>query len=170
MTAVSSSISGYWIEIGARHPRQRPRSTIHETIGTLSYHRSPTPHLGQCDGGRTTDSFGSAPHRRMHTLRKLPITAPNSAATTMKSGMSGVTRDLVQEDTGGYRHAGRPRGARERNRDPAARRRHQLGADPGPFVPHHQGERRAATWQAAERLAVGRGHDQVHPSDPGPVH
>jgi len=84
--AVASSMSGYWIEIGAPHPRHRPRSRSHETIGMLSYQRSPMPHLGQCDGGRTTDSFGSVPHRRMHTLRKLPITAPNSAAMTTNSG------------------------------------------------------------------------------------
>ena len=73
MSAVASSTSGYIGEIGSPHPRQRPRSTSHETIGMLSYQRSPCPHLGQRDGGRTTDCFGSAPHRRMQTLRKLPI-------------------------------------------------------------------------------------------------
>src|SRR5262245_59239360 len=119
MSAVTSSMSGYWIEMGARQPRHRPRSTSHETIGTLSYHRSPIPHLGQCDGGRTTDSFGSAPQRRMHTLRKLPITAPNNAAMTMNSGCSSVTHDLVQKDAGGDRHVERLDGRGQRNRDSA---------------------------------------------------
>src|SRR6476661_9675196 len=122
MRAVSSSISGYWTEIGAWQPRQRPRSTSHDTMGMLSYHRSPTPHLGQCDGGRTIDSLGSAPQRRMQTLRKLPITAPNTPAMTMNNGMSDVTRDLVQKDAGGDRHVERLDAGREWNGNAARRR------------------------------------------------
>ena len=70
---MASSISGYCTEIGARQPRHRPRSASQATIGMFSYQRRPRPHLGQRDGGRTTDSLGSAPQRRMQTLRKLPM-------------------------------------------------------------------------------------------------
>ena len=72
----------------------------------LSHQPEPVPHRGQRDGGRTTDCLGSAPHRRMQTLRKLPITAPNSRGDPddEASGRSGVTRDLVQENAGGDRH------------------------------------------------------------------
>ncbi len=79
MRAVTSSTAGYIAEMGSPHPRQRARSTSHETIGMLSYQRRPWPHFGQRDGGRITDCLGSAPQRRMQTLRKLPIAAPRSA-------------------------------------------------------------------------------------------
>jgi xanthine/CO dehydrogenase XdhC/CoxF family maturation factor len=79
-SAVASSISGYCTEIGARQPRHRPRSASQATTGTFSNQRSPRPQVGQREGGRTTDSFGSAPHRRMQTLRKLPTTAPSTPA------------------------------------------------------------------------------------------
>ena len=78
-SAVASSISGYCAEIGSRQPRQRPPSASHETIGTFSNQRMPRPHRGQRDGGRTIDCLGSAPQRRMQTLRKLPTIAPSSA-------------------------------------------------------------------------------------------
>ena len=67
------------IEIGSPHPRQRARSSSHENTGMFSYQASPLPQRGQCDGGRTMDSLGSAPHRRMQTFRKLPMRAPNRA-------------------------------------------------------------------------------------------
>src|SRR6476469_5665330 len=157
MSAVSSSISGYWTEIGAWQPRQRPRSTNQNTMGMLSYHRSPMPHLGQCDGGRTIDSFGSAPQRRMQTLRKLPISAPNTPAMTMNSGMSGVTRDLVQEDAGGDRHVPRFDRGGQGTGDSAARRRGQRGSHARAFVADHERDRWTAAPGPAERLAVRRG-------------
>src|SRR6476661_8675669 len=169
MSAVSSSISGYWTEIGAWQPRQRPRSTSHDTMGMLSYHWSPTPHLGQCDGGRTIDSFGSAPQRRMQTLRKLPIIAPNTPAMTMNSGMSGVTRDLIQEDAGGDCHVERLDRGGQGNGDSAARRRRQRGAHAGAFVADHERERRTAAARAAERLAIRGGHHQRDAAGPDPV-
>ena len=78
--AVASSTSGYIGEIGSLQLRHLPRSSSHETTGMLSHGRSPTAQRGQRDGGRTTDCFGSAPQRRMQTLRKLPSTAPSSPA------------------------------------------------------------------------------------------
>ena len=40
MSAVTSSINGYWIEMGVRQLRHFPPRRSHETIGTLSYQRS----------------------------------------------------------------------------------------------------------------------------------
>ena len=51
----------------------------------LSYQAIPVPHPGQRDGGRTTDCFGSG-QRTMQTLRKLPITAPNTPQTNRGDG------------------------------------------------------------------------------------
>src|SRR4051812_45030756 len=109
MPALASSISGYCTEIGSPHPRQRARRISQESTGILSYHASPRPQRGQRDRGWTTDCFGSAPQRRMHTFRKLPIIAPKSAATTISnpSGSSASTSDLVQEDAGSNRHVER---------------------------------------------------------------
>ena len=87
MRAVASSMSGYCTEIGSRQPRQRPRSTSHDTIGMFSYHRRPRPHRGQREGGRTTDCLGSAPQRRMQTLRKLPTSAPSTPAYATRIGV-----------------------------------------------------------------------------------
>src|SRR5436190_17139037 len=128
MTAVPSSTRGYWTEIGSPHPRQRPRRTSQETTGTLSYHERPRPHLGQRDGGCTTDCLGSAPHRRMQTLRKLPRHAPSSAAYAVSTrlrrtgGSSIGTRDLVEQDAGGDRHVERLDAPSERDGHPAAGR------------------------------------------------
>src|SRR5689334_6771440 len=109
MPAVASSTSGYWIEIGSPQFRQRPRSSSHETTGMLSYARMPLPQRGQRDRGRMTDC--SAGSRTMQTLRKLPNSAPNSAAmmTNQSSGYgtSPVTGHLVKEN-------GRRRGDVER--------------------------------------------------------
>src|SRR5919109_3959472 len=99
MRAVAASITGYWTEIGVLQPRQWPRSASQENTGMFSYHGSARAQLGQRERGCTTDCFGSAPHRRMHTFRKLPMTRPKMAAkvtTTIDgSGASAATRNLV---------------------------------------------------------------------------
>ena len=105
-TPVSASISGYWIEIGALQPRQRPPCTSHDTSGTFSYQRSTRPHFGQCDGLSTMPGGGSPSgcgssrisrasrfhanssrggRRRMTTLRKLPTSRPNKRQPALKS-------------------------------------------------------------------------------------
>src|SRR6478672_5614 len=107
IAATASSISGYWMEIGGPQPRHRPRRASQERTGTFSYQLSAWPQRGQRDGGRTTDCFGSAPQRRMQTLRKLPNTAPNTVAapTRMPSGTpSNITRDLVEKDPRRHGH------------------------------------------------------------------
>src|SRR6184192_2966567 len=105
MSAVAASIRGYCTEIGVLQPRQRPRSSSQENTGMFSYHGSERAQLGQRERGWTTDCFGSAPQRRMQTLRKLPMMAPKMAAkvTTIVdgSGTSAATHDLVQENAGG---------------------------------------------------------------------
>ena len=53
---VAASTIGYRGEIAARQSRQRPRSTTHETTGTLSYGRIGWSQTGQCDGGFDSDS------------------------------------------------------------------------------------------------------------------
>src|SRR5215204_2803983 len=106
IAAVASSIAGYMIEIGLPHPRHRALSRSHDRMGTFSYHDNPRPQPGQCEPGVTMDSFGSAPHRRMQTLRKLPMSTPMRAAnpTPSKPGRTrSITRDLVQEDTDSHR-------------------------------------------------------------------
>ena len=79
ISAVVASIAGYIGEIFSPQPEHLPRRKSQETRGTFSYHRMAWPHEGQREGGYITDCFGSAPHRRMQTLRKLPSTAPSSA-------------------------------------------------------------------------------------------
>src|SRR4051794_38814729 len=111
MPAVVSSIKGYWMEIGRPQPLQRPRRKIQENTGTFSYQASAFPQRGQRDRGRTTDCFGSAPQRRMQTLRKLPSRAPSTPAKVTQYGRStmrsGLTGDLIQEDPGSDRHVER---------------------------------------------------------------
>src|SRR5579859_3094369 len=122
---VASSTSGYWIEIGSPQLRHRPRSTTQESTGTLSYQATPAPQRGQRDGGRTTDCLGSAPQRRMHTLRKLPNTAPTTPASRISSGRapasSAGTLHLVEKDPRRDGDIERLRPGRERNPHPPAR-------------------------------------------------
>ena len=51
--------------------------------GTLSYHVSGLSHLGQCDGGETSDS--SRGSRQTTTFRKLPMHAPSAKRKKMDS-------------------------------------------------------------------------------------
>src|SRR3954451_16175415 len=161
MTAVASSIEGYWIEIGSPQPRQRPRRTSQENTGTFSYQLSECPHRGHRECGRTTDCLGSAPQRRMQTLRKLPITAPNTAAvqTTMPVGTpSNSTRDLVKKYSRRHGDVERLDAGPQRDRHPAVGQGGQLGADTGALVPQNQRDRRAARVGGfPQRLAVGGG-------------
>ncbi len=68
----------------ALHQRHRPRSTSQLTIGRLSNAATVRPHDGQRERGRITDSY--SPMRWMQTLKKLPQTAPHTAATAQPSG------------------------------------------------------------------------------------
>src|SRR5262245_34804549 len=126
MIAVASSISGYWIEIGALQPRHFPPRESQERIGTLSYHLSTYPHLGQRLPGRTTES--SAGSLRMQTLRKLPKMAPKRAPRRVKTGSPG-TGALPEEDGGGGGDVQRFRTGGDRDGDPGARTLGELGTD-----------------------------------------
>src|SRR5687767_11357551 len=97
--------------------------------GIFSYQRISCPQRGQRDRGRTTDCFGSAPQRTMHTLRKLPSTRPSSPAYAMTTGWapSTLTDDLVQENPGRDRDVERLGAGREPDGDSAVRRRVELG-------------------------------------------
>ena len=82
----------------------------------LSLQPTGRPHLGQRDGGETTDC--SAGSRTMQTLRKLPMTAPNTPPIRAKSADS-LTRHLVEENARGDADIERLRAGPERNSDPA---------------------------------------------------
>src|SRR4051812_1645551 len=134
ITAMVSSIRGYWIEIGWPQPRQRARSSSHENTGMFSYQASPLPHRGQRDRGCTIDSFGSAPHRRMQTFRKLPMMAPSSAPNATPNGpgsAKSITRDLVKKDSGGNCDVERLHPTREWNGNPPSSRALQGRAHTG---------------------------------------
>src|SRR3954465_2139762 len=107
MAAVASSIRGYWMGVGRPQPLQRPRRKIQEKTGMFSYQANAFPHRGQRDLGRTTDCFGSAPQRRMHTLRKMPRMAPSTPAKITQALSAVRTSAVVQQDSGGHRHVER---------------------------------------------------------------
>src|SRR5690348_5996476 len=113
MAPIRASMTGYWIEIGAPQLRQRPRRASQENTGMLSYQAIRLPHLGQVDGGASSD--WSAGSRRMQTFRKLPSTSPNSA-TTISSTVSTPTQDLVQQDSRRDGDVERLGALRQRNR------------------------------------------------------
>src|SRR5262245_11687441 len=101
-TPVSSSISGYRIEISVSQLRQRPRSSSHETTGMLSRFAIFTSHFGQCDGGRTIDSWRGT--RQMTTFKKEPITSPYKpliAATSAVIAVEGTHRASHERSPGG---------------------------------------------------------------------
>ena len=123
--------------MGSPQLRHLPRSSSQEMTGMLSYGRRPVPQRGQRDGGRTTDCFGSAPQRTMQTLRKLPKTRPNRAATRITASggsASAITQDLVQEDGRRDGDVERLGTGDDRDRDAAVGRRGKAGADTGAFV------------------------------------
>ncbi|MEQ1857903.1 MAG: hypothetical protein ABL963_15720 [Longimicrobiales bacterium] len=80
MRPVASSTSGYWMEMGVAHFRQRPLSTIQESTGMLSYQAISSWHLGHRERGVTTDS--SLGHRSVQTFRNDPKRRPKSPAPT----------------------------------------------------------------------------------------
>src|SRR5512142_13518 len=99
----------------------------------------------------------------MHTFRKLPMTAPKSAATTMTgtSGRSVVTQSLVEENAGRDGDVERLRVRPERDGHPLGGRPGDAGAHPGALVPHDEGDRAGARARTGERETVGgRGPDR----------
>src|SRR5688572_6113798 len=175
MPAVASSISGYWTEIGSPQPRQRARRRIHEITGTLSCQASPLPHRGHREDGFTTDCFGSAPHRRIHTLRKLPNTAPNNAAMTISNpaGSSACTGDLVQQDPRSHRHVQGLDSPRQWNGNSPVGRTLEQGADTGPLIAEHErnwSALGAPAGQPVRTLAADIRHPDLRPLEPAPGH
>jgi hypothetical protein len=82
-----SSTAGYWIEIGRRHPRQRPRSAIQLRIGRFSYHVIDRSQRGQRERGRMTERLRG--QRDMQTFKKDPTAAPvkNTKASNKPGGI-----------------------------------------------------------------------------------
>src|SRR5512134_2265405 len=115
MAALASSTSGYIAEMGALQCRQRAPRMSQESTGMLSYQAIGASHLGQRDRRVPMAFFGSAPHARMQTFRKLPRMRPNAAATMSGTGpacraaTSIPTQDLEEKDAGRHRHVQRLR-------------------------------------------------------------
>ena len=79
-SAVPSSTSGYRMEIGAAQARQRPRSTSHDSTGTLSVARMCVPHAVQALGGKAMDRpMGT---RYTTTFRNDPMSDPKRPTAT----------------------------------------------------------------------------------------
>src|SRR5580704_6459805 len=89
-SAIPSSTAGYWVEIGNRHPRHLPRSTIQLTIGTFSYHVMARSQRGQRERGRTTDRLSG--QRDMHTFKNEPTAAPVRNANVSNSAGGIIAR------------------------------------------------------------------------------
>src|SRR5688572_7021641 len=166
--AVTISTSGYCTEMGLPQPRHRARRISQESTGTLSYQAISLPHFGQRERGRTTDSFGSAPHRTMHTLRKLPITAPNPAAIATRSvrssASSALTLHLVEKNSRRHGDVERLGPGREGNGHPPRGSRGERRAHTGPFVANDEADGRAGTRageQRADRCSLRRGRPRL---------
>src|SRR6478736_1913835 len=157
--AVASSISGYWIEIGALHPLHFPPRKSQERTGMLSYHRSSYPHFGQRLPGRTTDC--SEGRRRMQTFRKLPKMAPKRPPMTVRTGSPG-TGTLPEEDGGRGGDVERLRTGGDRDRDARRGARGEFGADPRPLVAEEEGERAGGAPRLPDIGAVHRGAPERH--------
>ena len=112
---------------------------------------------GSASGGRTTDCLGSAPQRRMQTLRKLPIDRAEQSGVATRIGRAELAAQASRSTSyrripaatatlsdstpapAGWRPAGGPR---PRERRP----------DPGALVAQDQRERRpAARWPGRSR-------------------
>src|SRR5437016_5806567 len=91
------------MEIGCPHERHRPRSTSHETTGTLSRHAIRRPQRGRVAAGGNSERcfFSPLTSRRMQTLRRLRGKAPRGPARTSGIG-STATRNLIEQDTRRY--------------------------------------------------------------------
>src|SRR5438552_7640145 len=164
--ATASSTAGYIGLIGSRQWRHFPRSRSQEKIGMLSRQAMAAPQRGQLERGRTTDCFGSAPQRRMQTLRKLPMTAPKSAPTRPGASVS-LTRHLVEQNGRGGGHVQRLGPGAERNPGPAGGQPCESRPDPGALVPDDQRKRDAVA--PVERGAVRGGKEHPHLPFPRPV-
>src|SRR5688500_19754645 len=102
----------------------------------------------------------------MQTLRKLPITAPNSAPTSAAS-VDSPTRHLVEENARGHRDVQGLGPFAERNADPALRPGGERRTDTLPLVPDHDCEGRATG--VLGRGAIHRGQNDSHSRRFGPA-
>src|SRR5574338_748974 len=135
MMPVPSSMSGYMAEIGIPQERHLPPSRSQDTTGMLSHGLREAPQRGQRDRGRTTDCLGSAHHRTMQKLRKLPSTSPSTPTSTARNQRgSSVTLHLIEKDRGGRRHVKRLGAFGKRNGNHSTRRLAHLGGYTSPFV------------------------------------
>src|SRR6267142_1164384 len=125
------------MEIGCPHERHRPRSTSHETTGTLSRHAIRRPQRGQVDGGWNSERcfLSSLASRKMQTLRKLPRQSPKSPAPTSRIG-STATRHLIEQDTRRYCDVERLGALGQRARHALRGDGVELRADARPLVSH----------------------------------
>src|SRR2546429_820439 len=139
-TATTASMMGYCMEIGCPHERHRPRSTSHETTGTLSRHAIRRPQRGQVEGGWNSERcfLSSLASRRIQTLRKLPTQSPRSPAPTSRIG-SATTRHLVEQDTRRYRDVEGLGALCQRDRHPLRGDGVELRADSRPLVSDDNG-------------------------------
>ena len=140
--AVASSISGYWTEIGARQPRQRPRS---------SEPRDDRDVLEPADAAPAVGAARRRPDDRLLGLRAPAQDADVEEAPDHRAeqrrrrrrgsgrsphSRSDVTRDLVQQDAGRHRHVERLGRGSQRDRHPAARAAAASSAPtPAPSLP-----------------------------------
>src|SRR2546428_7642299 len=134
-TPTTPSMIGYCMEMGWPHPRQRPRSASHDTIGILSRHSMRRLQRGQVDGGwnRERCFLSSLASRRMQTVRKLPKQSPRSAAPTSRIG-STATSHLEEEDARRHRDVERFGALCERDRHALRRDGVELRPDAGALV------------------------------------
>src|SRR5689334_4366022 len=99
--------------MGFLQNRHRPPSLIQPRTGMLSYHGSSFSHLGQCDGGVTSDSPRGS--RQTTTFKKLPMHAPSTNRETIASagGIGGKREGMVRQAApvrlpGGFRNRTHP--------------------------------------------------------------
>jgi hypothetical protein len=68
------------------HSRHFPRSSSHDTMGTLSRAATGWSHSGQRERGATTDSFRGT--RWITTLRNEPTASPSTPQATASSAIT----------------------------------------------------------------------------------
>src|SRR5467141_534441 len=170
-TPTTTSMMGYWAEIGWPHQRHRPRNSNHETTGTLSRHAIRRPQRGQVEGGWNSERcfLSSLASRRMQTLRKLPRQSPKSPAPTSRIG-STATRHLIEQDTRRYCDVERLGALGQRDRHALRGDGVELRADSRPLVSDNDsdGSSSRAPWSVPrpqrprERNAVRRRGPEGH--------
>src|SRR2546422_488253 len=171
-TPTTTSMTGYWMEIGWPHQRHRPRSSSHETTGTLSRHAIRRPQRGQVEGGWNSDRcfLSSLASRRMQTLRKLPRQSPSSPAPTSRIG-STATRHLVEQDARRHRDVQRLGALGQWDRHALRGDRVELRADSRALVADDDGD--GPLWisrpqRPGQRDSVRRRRPQGHRVPPRP--